>query len=123
MFVAVRRYSAYKKTNVAYVCATTHPLNPAFGGSKTPDGEPSSTLEEDVRATCRRIDFQGLTILERKEDGDEAELKITVDFRVTGQKGYRQKGAKPQSFTELARFARVEGEAGPRWLYLGGQYL
>ena len=115
---------------VEYVCATTHPDNPAYEGSKTPDGEFSSTLEEDVQATCRTINFQSLKILSaeevqgREEDGPEAEetvLKVKVDFCLTGQKGFRQNKGKTQSLTEMARFVRPDSKS--RWLYLGGEYL
>lgn len=36
-------------------CQTTHPDNPLYHGSKNPDGSPSSTLREDVLATCENI--------------------------------------------------------------------
>jgi len=119
------RFSAYVKNLVTYVCDTTHPDNPSFSGSKTPDGEYSSSLEEDVKATCKTINFTRLDILERSEtvadDGSgTAELGIEVGYRVTGQKGFRQQGAKELSFTETARYGRGTGE-GARWLYLGGE--
>merc|ERR1712150_321224 len=114
----------YSKGAVAYICETTHPDNPAYEGSKTSDGEFSSTLEEDVRATCRTIDFKELQILEHDVHGNdgplEQVLKIKVSFNVTGQKGQRQKGAEMQDFTELARFVRADESS--RWLYIGGEY-
>lgn len=101
---------------------TTHPDNPMFEGSKTPSGDFSSTLAEDVRATCRTIDFQKLEVLEKEEATPlESAIKIRVSFKVIGQKGYSQKGKEVQSFLELARFVR--NDADSRWLYIGGEYL
>ncbi len=110
------------KKLVPYICGSTHPDNPAYMGSTTPDGNFSSTLEEDVRATCRTLEFQQLEILEGAVQGGEeggsleAVLKIKVSFQVTGQKGYR---AKSQSLTEMSRVVRAD--VNSRWLFIGGE--
>eukprot|EP00887_Chlorella_sp_A99_P005389 scaffold1.g5389.t1 len=95
------RYSAYAKGNVAFVCETTHPENPLFHGSKNPDGTPSSTLAEDVRASCESISWD----------------RLKTWFKVRGQEGQRAQGAYTQTFVEHSHFKREGG----RWLYVNGE--
>jgi SEC-C motif-containing protein len=115
------RYSAYCKKLVGYVVATTHPDNAATHGTKEPDGTVSSTLEEDVRATCEKIRWDRLKVVST-EDGntpDEAFVTFQVWFKVTKQIGQRQQGWHTQTFVERSRFLR-DGESG-RWLYVEGE--
>ncbi|CAG9465116.1 unnamed protein product [Pedinophyceae sp. YPF-701] len=120
------RYTAYAKKLADYIVDTTHPDNPAYEGSKTPDGEHSSTLREDVIATSRIFDFEKLKVEEVREgkDEDEAYVGFTVWGRVTGQKGQRAKGSKTETIQELSRwmaslqrrFVREDG----KWWYIDG---
>lgn len=115
------RYSAYCKKLVPYVVNTTHPDNAATHGSKKPDGTVSSTLEEDVRATCEKIRWDRLKVLST-EDGatpDEAFVTFQTWFKVVKQIGQRQQGWHTQTFVERSRFLR-DGESG-RWLYVEGE--
>lgn len=115
------RYTAYCKNLVCYVVDSTHPDNPMAIGTAAPEGAPSrnaSTLEEDVRATCEKINWEKLKILST-EDGpgpDEAFVTFQAFFKVRGQKGSRPQGWHTQSFTERSRFLREDG----RWLYVDG---
>jgi uncharacterized protein YchJ len=48
------RFSAYVKGEIDYIVATTHPDNPAAGGSKR-GGEVVSTLRQDAQATHSKV--------------------------------------------------------------------
>jgi SEC-C motif domain protein len=48
------RFSAYVKGKIDYIVATTHPDNPAAGGSKR-GGEVVSTLRQDAQATHGKV--------------------------------------------------------------------
>ena len=62
---------------------TTHPENPAYGGSVNPDGSPSSTLAEDADATCRKIAFRRLSIVRAPPpEPDAAEGWVTFQARL-----------------------------------------
>lgn len=113
------RFSAYVKGQVDYIVATTHPDNPAAGGSKTPDGNYSSSLKEDVQATCSKIGFRKLKIIDRQagSHADEEFVEFQAWFKVVGQRGQRQKGTKLESLREKSRF--LKGEDG-RWKYVEG---
>lgn len=114
------RFSAYVKGKVDYVVATTHADNPAASGSKTPDGKHSSTLEQDVRATCSKIGWYKLKVLSRGpgSSDDEAFVEFQTWFKVVGQRGQRQKGTRMESMRENSRFLR--GGDG-RWRYVDGK--
>lgn len=114
------RYSAYSKGLVDYVCDTTHPENPLQEGSKQPDGAPSSTLREDVRATCEKITWDKLKILSCEDGSSPNEAFVTFQtyFKTKGQVGQRAQGWHTQSFVEKSRF--LKGEDG-RWLYVDGE--
>jgi len=114
------RYSAYSKGLVDYVCDTTHPDNPSQNGTTNPDGTQSSTLREDVRATCEKITWDKLKILSC-EDGsspDEAFVTFQTYFKTKGQIGQRAQGWHTQSFVEKSRF--LKGSDGT-WLYVDGE--
>lgn len=121
------RFSAYVKGTpeaVAYILATTHPANEAHNGA--------SLLLADVRATLKRIAWQGLTVLDAPAEhagklgaggatlADPAKgvVRFAATYKVTGQAGYRPDGgAAVGVMEETAVFVREEG----RWLYLGGE--
>jgi len=102
-----------------YVMSTVHPDNPSCSGSRTPDGEHSATLYEDVHATWKRTGWQSLKIMERSEgtSPDEAYVRFIATFKFIGQKGQRQKGTKLETLIEKSRFVRG---ADSRWLYIDG---
>jgi uncharacterized protein YchJ len=114
-----RRYSAYAKGLVDYIVETTHEDNTIMReGSRTPDGKFSSTLAEDVRATCDKVGFEQLKVLSA-EDGataDEAFVTFQAFFKVRGQRGQRAQGFHTQSFRERSRFLRQ----GEKWLFIEG---
>ncbi|KAL2612682.1 hypothetical protein R1flu_024374 [Riccia fluitans] len=66
------RFSAYALGVVPYVVRTTHPENPDFEGV--------DDFAADVKATCERLRFVKLEILEFKE---ESETEASVSFIVT----------------------------------------
>jgi SEC-C motif-containing protein len=115
------RYSAYSKGLVDYVCDTTHSDNPSQAGTVNPDdGTPSSSLREDVTATCDKITWDKLKILSC-EDGsspDEAYVTFQTWFKTKGQQGQRAQGWTTQSFVEKSRF--LKGADG-KWLYVDGE--
>lgn len=121
------RYAAYAKGRgnqklVDFIVNSTHPDNPAYNGTPAPDTAPmnGSTLEEDVRATCEKINWERLQVLS-KESGstpNEAFVTFRTYFKVCGQQGQRSKGFHQQSFVERSRF--LKGEDG-RWLYVDGK--
>jgi SEC-C motif domain protein len=99
-----------------YIVDTTHPQNPSWSGSKTPDGEFSSSLLEDVYATCRTVGWERLKILEREDGEDESFVTFQAWFKFIGQQGQRQKGTKLETLKERSRFVREDG----KWLYISG---
>eukprot|EP00890_Picochlorum_soloecismus_P004202 jgi/Picsp_1/4783/NSC_02151-R1_sec-c motif domain protein len=107
------RYTAYAKGLVDYVVQTTHPDNPAAK-------EDIKTLRDDVRATCDKITWDKLVILE-KESGDEDEAFVTFKtyFKVVGQRGQRAQGFHTQSFIERSRFLRRSSDGA--WSYVDGE--
>eukprot|EP01025_Chloroclados_australasicus_P042117 TRINITY_DN44851_c0_g1_i1.p1 TRINITY_DN44851_c0_g1~~TRINITY_DN44851_c0_g1_i1.p1 ORF type:complete len:242 (-),score=16.66 TRINITY_DN44851_c0_g1_i1:332-1057(-) len=107
------RYSAYVKKKVPYILRTTHSKNPSQKGTWF-QGKQSSTLEEDIRATCNKLVFYSLEVLEVNESENEASVKFKIEFKVGGQKGYRQKGMKMQSMVENSKFEKEDG----KWMYL-----
>jgi uncharacterized protein YchJ len=48
------RFSAYVKGEIDYIVNTTHPDNPAIGGSKR-NGEVVTTLRQDIQATHNKV--------------------------------------------------------------------
>ncbi len=98
--------------------ATTHPENPAREGTKTPDGENSSTLIEDINATFRTIAWQRLRVLgtECGASADEGKVQFEAYFKVVNQKGQRQKGNVMECLHETSTFRRHDGS----WKYVSG---
>lgn len=99
--------------------ATTHPENPAFVGSRSPDGRITTTLREDFFATVRTVSLQRLRVLSAEPGSTEDEGYVTfeVSFWIVNQKGQRQKGNVLQIVHERGQFRRV----GSRWLFLNGE--
>lgn len=119
------RFAAYVtggKDGVNHVVRTTHPDNPAASGSKRPDGTPASTLEQDVRATMKRVAWQRLRVdaVEGGKEGDETgRVSFTAWYKITGQLGSRADGGDAVgTMVETSDFVR-DGEGG-QWLYRGG---
>jgi len=100
--------------------ASTHADNPAREGSKTPDGQHSSSFLEDINATLRTIAWQHLKLLgtEAGETPNEGIVKFAAYFKVVNQKGQKQKGNVMQCLQETSTFRR-ESETNA-WKYLGG---
>ncbi|KAG0564351.1 hypothetical protein KC19_8G103500 [Ceratodon purpureus] len=96
------RFSAYARSKVDYVVRTTHPENPDFGGEKE--------LADDVRATCERLRFTRLEIL---DDETPSEDEAFVSFRVTYALIKGGRGGDKQHLVEKSRFVKE----GDRWLY------
>ena len=113
------RFSAYAKGKVEYVVNTTHRDNPAQVGSVVNDKQ-LSTFQADVRATCKRVKFTELNILqveqeeEADQEADEAYVTFTCKATVTGQKGTR---GTPETMHERSKFVRENGT----WTYLDGE--
>ncbi|KAK9845457.1 hypothetical protein WJX81_006883 [Elliptochloris bilobata] len=116
------RFTAYVKQVPQYIVDTTHPENPAFGGSANPDGSPSSSLLEDADATCRKVAFRRLNIVRAHApelDASEAWVTFQAWYRVVGQLGQARKGGpKEKRMDEVSRFLR---SPDGRWLYHGGE--
>jgi len=122
------RFSAYAKSKVKYIMETTHPDNPAVGGSKLPEsGRVVSTFKQDVTATCKRVKFVKLEVQDSEmgnngEGDSEGDNEAFVTFRavvqVTGQKGFRGENFKKEILKERSRF--LKSETTGKWLYIDG---
>ena len=113
------RFSAYVKKAVNYVVDTTHPDNPAYEGSRSPDGELRSTLREDVVATADKVAFQRLSVKGSEEGSteDEGFVTFSVLFRVVGQVALMKGPMQRQQ--ETSRFVKCDGQ----WLYRDAETL
>jgi len=95
------RYTAYCLDLPDYIIATTHP-----GG---PHWEPDlASWRESIRRFTDATRFEGLEVLEAREDGERGE--VTFRARLT------QHGADA-SFTERSTFVQHDG----RWRYHSGK--
>lgn len=103
---------------------TTHRDNPAQVGSVVNDKQ-LSTFQADVRATCKRVKFTELNILQVEQEEEEEEKEVdqevevayvtfTCKATVTGQKGTR---GKSETMHERSKFVRENG----MWTYLDGE--
>ncbi|BDA45677.1 probable UPF0225 protein Spro_2712 at N-terminal half [Coccomyxa sp. Obi] len=99
------RFSAYVKKISDFIVATTHPENPAREGSKTPDGEHSSTLIEDINATFRTIAWQRLRVLGTEYGADEGKVQFEAYFKAVedAQKARQLNPAWPKPLHRLAQ--------------------
>jgi len=95
------RYSAYALGLVDYVLATTHPDGPHHG---------RYGQREEVAAFCANTDFQGLQVLEAREEGAHGEVRFRARLA---------QGGRDASFGEHSVFFKVSG----RWLYHSGERL
>lgn len=114
------RYSAYVKGLVDFIVETTHPDNPLAAGSAAPAGTTRDTLVADVRATCEKISWERLKVLDGHPGASDDEAYVTFQtwFKVKGQQGKRAQGWKTQSFVEKSKFRK---DASGQWLYLDGE--
>lgn len=69
------RYSAYAKKLVKYIVDTTHPENPL--AKSTTDNNSPSALEKDVKATCDKINWEKLKVLECRDGSSANEAYVT----------------------------------------------
>jgi uncharacterized protein YchJ len=77
------------------------------------------TLRKDVVATCKKISWDKLVVLESEDDTqDSQESYVTFQtfFKVRQQQGQRAQGFHTQTFIEKSRFLKE----GDRWLYVDG---
>ncbi|GLJ04979.1 hypothetical protein SUGI_0008220 [Cryptomeria japonica] len=96
------RFTAYANGVVDYIVKTTHPQNPDYSDA--------DVLAADVRATCARLLFTKLEILE-SENLSENEARVL--FKVTYLSRNSNKGVK-NFLVELSGFV----QEGDRWLYM-----
>jgi SEC-C motif-containing protein len=107
------RYTAYCKGLIEYIVDTTHPENPLL------QKDAGVTLRKDVVATCKKISWDKLVVLESEDDiQDSQESYVTFQtfFKVRQQQGQRAQGFHTQTFIEKSRFLKE----GDRWLYVDG---
>lgn len=69
------RYSAYAKKLVKYIVDTTHPENPL--AKSTTDNSTPSALEKDVKATCDKINWERLKVLDCRDGSSPDEAYVT----------------------------------------------
>lgn len=95
------RFTAYSLGVVPYVVKTTHPKNPDFEGVQD--------FAADVKATCERLRFLKLEILESQEVSEtEANVSFIVTYSILkGGRGERK------YLKEKSVFVKEDG----RWLY------
>lgn len=104
------RFAAYVSQAVKFIVNTTHPSNSQI------DGSPGSTLEQDIYATCKKLRFLQLKVLEayNGEQEDEAFVRFQAWFRVVGQLDTQDEDQPVQLLKELSKFRRQDG----KWWYL-----
>lgn len=91
------RYAAYALGEVDYVLDTTHPGGPQFRQDR-------DAWREDVRGFCQDTRFEGLEVLDEREQGDLGWVTFHARLSQAGE---------DVSFRERSRFERTDG----RWLY------
>lgn len=95
------RYSAYALGLVNYLIETTHPENPHFISDK-------KQWFYQIQMFCKQVTFEGLEILETKNNDGEAFVTFVALLSKEG---------KDLTFTEKSRFLK-QGEA---WKYIDGK--
>ncbi|EFJ38754.1 hypothetical protein SELMODRAFT_437618 [Selaginella moellendorffii] len=107
------RFSAYARGNSDYVVKTTHKENACFQGGE-------ARLLADVEATCRKLKFKRLEILDfQTESEDEALVSFKVTYTLA--RGSRANDRINKFLLERSRFVRSEDPEGTkRWLYIEG---
>lgn len=115
------RFSAYVKHQVDFLIESTHEENKAQEGSKL-KGETVSTLREDLHATCDKVRWLKLQMLQNGTgpgaDDNEAFVAFSVRFKFRNQAGQRQKGTRLEQITERSRFLRDPSTR--KWSYVDG---
>ncbi len=91
------RYSAYALSNVDYIVRTTH-------SSLSKNLE---TWKKEILNFALSTDFEGLEILDAKEEGNKAIVVFIANLKQEDE---------DRTFTERSFFAKVNG----RWLYVNG---
>ena len=89
------RYSAYAKSAIDYICATTHPQRR------------SPHLKDNLRAICQQTSWLGLEVLETTNGGPQDKIG-KVHFIAT-----YSEGSDIRQLEQVSRFKRYEG----RWYY------
>lgn len=91
------RYAAYALSLADYIQETTHP--------DYQESRSKAQWRKEIELFSQHTDFQGLTILEHREEGDRGWVTFIAELAQDG---------RDCSFQERSYFERVRG----RWLYL-----
>jgi uncharacterized protein YchJ len=100
------RYVAYAAGHAEHLMRTTAPASPHWQAD-------AGQWREDLQIYMSMIDFQGLTVLDAREEGDRGDVRFFATLRHADM-------GTDVSFGEHSRFVRDEGG---RWLYLDGQRI
>lgn len=95
------RYCAYALGRVDYIVQTTDPEGPQHRADL-------AAWREEIRVFCERTRFEGLSVEEASEQGDEGTVRFLARLST---------GGRDASFGETSRFRRISG----RWLYYGAE--
>ena len=95
------RFAAYSKSQTEYLIRTT----------MAREDESMRALMNDTVASCKRLRFSDLEVLESAEHDSHAVIKFRYLVRTVGQKGFRQGDLEPVE--ETSHFVRIDG----RWLF------
>ena len=98
------RFAAYSKSQTEYLIRTT-------AGK---DDDEMRTLMNDTVASCKRLRFSDLEVLEAAEHDAQAVIKFRYGVRTVGQKGFRHGDLEPVE--ETSHFVRTDG----RWFFNEG---
>mmetsp|Transcript_16825 Transcript_16825/g.55037 ORF Transcript_16825/g.55037 Transcript_16825/m.55037 type:complete len:263 (-) Transcript_16825:105-893(-) len=117
------RFTAYAKGVSQYVEDTTHADNEILNGSKNELGQVVSSFQEDIKATCAKVNFSNLRVHMEEagkppKDGEEetAAIVFQYDATIVGQKGWRK--GNTDTVTERSVFARSADDG--RWRFIDG---
>jgi SEC-C motif-containing protein len=95
------RFSAYAAGLVDYVIDSTDPRGPQWKQDR-------AAWSREIGSFCRGTVFEGLEILDSREEGDGGRVRFHAKLR---------QGGGDASFLEDSTFVKSEG----RWLYSSGQ--
>jgi len=105
------RFCAYSRGDGAYVVKTTHPDNDVL--------RTSPSLASDVQASCSRLEFTNLRVLDAPLEGIlDATVRFSYSVRVMGQKGFSRAGVE-ELVTETSTFRR--SSPTEPWLFLASE--
>lgn len=96
------RYSAYAKSKVDYIIATTHPENSSYRLNR-------AIWRKEIGDFCTHTNFEKLEIV----DFEEGEISFVTFIARLSQRG------RDVSFQEKSRFEKKDG----KWLYLSGTIM